>query len=73
MEFKAEQSYLQPPKDNTDVVAVIKGVIEAEQVAIDHYMKIIHSCTDADPVTADMVTTILADGGKPPCGCSKGS
>ena len=61
MEFKAEQSFLQPPKENTDVVAVIKGVIEAEQGAIDHYMKIIDACTDADPVTADMVTTILAD------------
>src|SRR5688572_24078867 len=60
-EFKAEQSFLQPPADTTDVASVIKGVIKAEQGAIDHYMKIITSCTDADPVTADMVTTILAD------------
>jgi bacterioferritin len=60
-EFKPEQSYLQPPAENTDVVAVIKGVIKAEQGAIDHYMKIIDACSDADPVTADMVTTILAD------------
>ncbi|MGB7159907.1 MAG: ferritin-like domain-containing protein [Tepidisphaeraceae bacterium] len=59
--FKAEQSFLQPPEENTDVVAVIKGVIKAEQGAIDHYVKIINSCTGADPVTADMVTTILAD------------
>src|SRR5690349_14615814 len=28
-EFKAEQSYLQPPAENTDVVSVIKGVIKA--------------------------------------------
>ena len=61
MEFKAEQSYLQPPAENTDVVSVIRGVIKAEQGAIDHYMKIIAACSDADPVTADMVTTILAD------------
>src|SRR4026208_1714477 len=27
-EFKAEQSYLQPPAGNTDVVSVIKGVIK---------------------------------------------
>ena len=60
-EFKAEQSYLQPPADNTDVVSVIKGVIKAEQGAIDHYSKIISTCSEADPVTADMVTTILAD------------
>ncbi len=60
-EFTSRQSFLQPPAENTDVVAVIKGVIQAEQGAIDHYMKIINSCSNADPVTADMVTTILAD------------
>ena len=48
-------------KRDADVVAVIRGVIQAEQGAIDHYMKIISTCADADPVTADMVTTILAD------------
>ena len=60
-EFRSTQSFLQPPADNTDVVAVIKGVIQAEQGAIDHYMKIIEVTAEADPVTADMVTTILAD------------
>ena len=61
MAFKPEQSYLQPPAENTDVASVIRGVIQAEQGAIDHYMKLITACSDADPVTADMVTTILAD------------
>jgi bacterioferritin len=61
MEFKAEQTYLQPPAQSTDVTSVIKGVIEAEQGAIDHYMRLIKVCGDDDPVTADMVTTILAD------------
>ena len=60
-QFKSQQTYLQPPADTTDVAAVIKGVIQAEQGAIDHYMKIIDACAHADPVTADMVTTILAD------------
>ncbi len=60
-QFKSQQTYLQPPADTTDVAAVIKGVIQAEQGAIDHYMKIIDACASADPVTADMVTTILAD------------
>jgi bacterioferritin len=60
--FSAEQSYLQPPGDNIDVVHVIKGVIEAETGAIEHYNKIIEYCDEhGDPVTADMVTTILAD------------
>jgi bacterioferritin len=60
-EFKAEQKKLQPPKDDTDVVSVIKGVIDAEQGAIDHYIKVINACEGVDFVTADMVTTILAD------------
>ena len=60
-DFKASQKSLQPPADTTDVTSVIKGVIEAEQGAIDHYMKVIKTCGDVDPVTADMVTTILGD------------
>jgi bacterioferritin len=61
MEFKASQKSLQPPKDNTDIVTIIKGVIEAEQGAIDHYTKVIQACDGVDYVTADMVTEILAD------------
>ena len=61
MQFKAEQKALQPSQDTTDVVHVIKGVIEAEQGAIDHYMKTIRACEGVDFVTADMVTTILKD------------
>src|SRR5439155_16512426 len=41
MDFKAEQSYLQPPDHQTDIVHVIKGVIEAESGAIEHYNAII--------------------------------
>jgi bacterioferritin len=61
MEFRSSQRSLQPPAESTDVVHVIRGVIEAEQGAIDHYMKVIKACNDVDYVTADMVTTILAD------------
>jgi hypothetical protein len=61
-DFVASQSYLQPPGDNIDLVHVIKGVIEAETGAIDHYNRIIEFADEhGDPVTADMVTTILAD------------
>jgi bacterioferritin len=60
-EFKPSQKSLQPPADTTDVDTVIRGVIEAEQGAIDHYMKVIKVTSEVDPVTADMVTTILAD------------
>ena len=37
LDFTAEQTYLQPPDRQTDIVHVIKGVIEAESGAIEHY------------------------------------
>ena len=60
-EFDAEQSYLQPPGDQVDIVHVIKGVIEAEAGAIEHYSRIIEFTDGIDPVTQDMVTAILHD------------
>jgi bacterioferritin len=61
MDFAAEQSYLQPPEHQTDVVHVIKGVIEAETGAIEHYNAIIEATEGIDPVTNDMVIAILRD------------
>ncbi len=61
LEFKATQKFLQPPKQQTDIVHVIKGVIEAEKGAISHYSRIIEFCEDLDYVTQDMVITILGD------------
>jgi bacterioferritin len=61
MDFKAEQSFLQPPDEQVDIVHVIKGVIEAESGAIEFYTKIIETAADVDPVTEDMVIAILAD------------
>jgi bacterioferritin len=59
--FEAEQSYLQPPERQTDIVHVIKGVIAAETGAIEHYNRIIEFCDDKDLVTQDMVIDILRD------------
>ncbi len=59
--FKPAQKTLQPSKETTDVVHVIKGVIDAERGAIDHYNRIIKACDDVDYVTQDMVITILGD------------
>jgi bacterioferritin len=61
LDFNAEQSYLQPPEHQTDVVHVIKGVIEAETGAIEHYNSIVEFTEEIDPVTNDMVISILAD------------
>src|SRR5689334_1127877 len=60
-EFAAEQTYLQPPEHQTDVVHVIKGVIEAETGAIEHYNAIIEATEGVDPVTNDMVIAVLRD------------
>jgi bacterioferritin len=61
LDFAAEQSYLQPPEHQTDIVHVIKGVIEAETGAIEHYNTIIRETEEIDPVTQDMVIAILRD------------
>ena len=61
LEFSAEQSYLQPPDHQVDVVHVIKGVIEAEQGAIEFYSRVIDETDGIDPVTQDMMITILHD------------
>ena len=60
-DFAAEQSYLQPPDQQIDVVHVVKGVIEAERGAIEHYNRIVQETDDIDPVTQDMVISILRD------------
>jgi bacterioferritin len=61
LEFAAEQSYLQPPEQQTDIVHVIRGVIEAETGAIEHYNRIVEFTDGVDWVTQDMVIAILHD------------
>lgn len=59
LDLPRNQKSLQPSKDTTDVVAVIKGVIAAEEAAIAQYNKIIKLCDGVDYVTQDMVIGIL--------------
>jgi bacterioferritin len=59
--FSPEQKYLQPPEHQTDIIHVIKGVIEAENGAIDHYNRIIQFCDGFDYVTQDMLIDILRE------------
>ena len=61
LDFQAEQSYLQPPEHQTDIVHIVKGVIEAETGAIEHYNRIIEFTDGLDFVTQDMVIEILGD------------
>jgi bacterioferritin len=61
MHFKAVQKALQPPKETTDVISVIKGVIIAEDEAIEGYNNLIKDCDGVDYVTQDLAITLLAD------------
>lgn len=60
MSLKKCQKFLQPLKDTTDIVSVIKGVIEAEEAAIAQYKKVIKLCDGHDYVTQDMVIGLLS-------------
>jgi bacterioferritin len=60
-DFAAEQSFLQPPEEQTDIVHVIRGVIKAETGAIEHYTQIVEETEGVDPVTQDMTIAILRD------------
>lgn len=60
-ELEMGQASLQPNGDALDVVAVIKGVIDAEQAAVDHYQAIIEATGGVDPVTEDLCIQIKGD------------
>jgi bacterioferritin len=61
MDFKATQTLLQPPEDQLDILHIIRGVIDAEDGAIQHYTRIVEFTEGIDPVTQDMVIEILHD------------
>jgi bacterioferritin len=61
LDNKCNQTYLQPPKDTSDVVFIIKGVIKAEEGAMAQYNKIIRACESHDYVTQDQAIQILGD------------
>jgi bacterioferritin len=61
LKLKMSQTALQPPAETTDVVAVIRGVLSAEQEAIDHYNALIKLCDGTDYVTQDLAIKILSD------------
>lgn len=61
MELKMTQKFLQPPSQAVDVIAVINGVIDAEQGAVDQYQKLIELCEGVDPVTQDLCIKLKGD------------
>ena len=62
LELEFDQESLRPPQKSTDVHSVVRGVVDAESSAIDHYRELIETAeSNSDPVTADLVTELLAD------------
>lgn len=60
-ELLTEQDSLQPAADQTDVVGLIRGVLEAEESAIAHYRRLIAETEGVDWVTQDLAISLLAD------------
>ena len=62
MDFEPSQESLQPPADTTDVLSVVRGVLDAEEDAISTYRSLIEAARAGDdPVTEDLAVTLLAD------------
>jgi bacterioferritin len=57
----ATQESLQPSADQTDVVRVIEGVLDAEEAAIAVYRDLIEETDGYDWVTQDLAVSLLAD------------
>jgi ferritin-like protein len=51
---------IQPTEDTTDVVGVIRAVIDAEESACAQYKKIIKATDGEDYVTQDLAIRLLA-------------
>jgi bacterioferritin len=60
LNLQMTQQALQPPKDTTDVLAVIRGVLAAEEEAIAHYRQLARLTEGEDYVTQDLVITLMA-------------
>jgi bacterioferritin len=56
-----DQVVLQPPSDNADVMAVVRGVIGANEISISQYQKIIRLTEGLDYITQDLVIDLLSD------------
>lgn len=61
LQLKMTQTSMQPPEDTTDVVRIIRGVLDAEEEAINHYKALIKLTDGEDYVTQDLAITILAE------------
>ena len=56
-----DQVVLQPPSDNADVMAVVRGVLGANEISISQYQKIIRLTEGLDYITQDLVIDLLSN------------
>jgi bacterioferritin len=61
LELQPNQNFLQPPLDKGNVIAVIRGVINASEIAINQYERIISLADGLDHVSQDLVIDLLSD------------
>jgi len=61
LSLQRDQTVLQPTRESTDVITIIKGVIHAEDGAIAQYNKIIKLCEGTDYVTQDLAIELLGE------------
>jgi bacterioferritin len=61
LELPRDQIFLQPSLDRGDAIAVIQGVIHANEASIRQYQKIIEFTEGLDYITQDMVIDLLSD------------
>ena len=61
LDLQMTQKSLQPPSDTTDVVDVIRGVLQAEEEAIALYKSLIRLTEGEDYVTQELAITLQAD------------
>jgi bacterioferritin len=61
LELPRDQHFLQPSLDSEDDVAVIQGVIRANEASIRQYQKILALAEGLEYITQDMVIDLLSD------------
>ena len=62
VEFTAREGSLQPPEDSANVLAVINGVLDAEEDTISTYQDLVDAAEESDdPVIEDFTISILAE------------
>jgi ferritin-like protein len=61
LELPRNQNFLQPPVDQADADAVIRGVLRASEIAIAQYERIIAVTEATDYVTQDLVIDLLSE------------